>query len=82
MNENLLAEENAIRLRSLIKTLGLPVFNSIEPADLFEAILKDKKKRGARIGLVLLEDLGTSVIKYIELDSLKSVLDDLHLYST
>jgi 3-dehydroquinate synthase len=81
VSEGLLKENKSIRLRSLIINMGLPVSLEISPARLFEAIKKDKKKRGEKIGLVLLEDIGKSVIKYIELDRLKLILDDLQLYS-
>ncbi len=82
VREGLLPENKAMRLRSLIMNLGLPVRPERAPAELFQAIKKDKKKRGDKIGLVLLEDIGKSVIKYIDLDRLKLILDDLQLHST
>jgi 3-dehydroquinate synthase len=81
VSEGLLQENMALRLRSLIINMGLPVSLDVPPARLFEAIKKDKKKKGDKIGLVLLEDIGKSVIKYIHLDRLKLILDDLQLYS-
>jgi 3-dehydroquinate synthase len=81
VNEGLLQENKAIRLRSLIINMGLPVSLDVPPAGLFEAINKDKKKRGDKIGLVLLEDIGKSVVKYIDLDRLKLIIDDLQLHS-
>jgi 3-dehydroquinate synthase len=81
VSEGLLPEQKAVRLKSLIQNLGLPVSLDADPDGLFQAIRKDKKKRGEVIGLVLLEDIGKSVIKYIELDRLKFILNDLHLHS-
>jgi 3-dehydroquinate synthase len=81
VNEGLLQENKAIRLRSLIINMGLPVSLDVPPAGLFEAINKDKKKRGDKIGLVLLEDIGKSVVKYFDLDRLKLIIDDLQLHS-
>jgi 3-dehydroquinate synthase len=81
VSEGLLEEKKAIRLKSLISAMKLPVSPGIEPAELFETILKDKKKRGDKIGLVLLEDLGKSEVKYMQLNTLKSILNDLHLHS-
>jgi len=81
VREGLLHEKKAIRLRSLIMNLGLPATLDIAPVELFQAIKKDKKKRGGEIGLVLIEDIGKSVIKYIDLDRLKLILDDLQLHS-
>jgi len=81
VSEGLLAEKKAIRLRSLIHALGLPVSTEINPAEISQVIMKDKKKKGDKIGLVLLEDLGSSVVRYITLDNLNSILDDLRLHS-
>lgn len=81
VREGLLKEKEAIRLKSLIQKTGLPVSLDVDPVELFQTIRKDKKKRGDLIGLVLLEELGQSVIKYIALDRLKLILNDLHLYS-
>lgn len=77
----LLQKNKSIRLRSLIMNMGLPVTLDMFPARLFEAIKKDKKKRGEKIGLVLLEEIGKSVIKYIDLDRIKLILHDLQLHS-
>lgn len=81
VREGLLPENKALRLKSLIQKLGLPVSLDADPAELFQAIRKDKKKRGEMIGLVLIEDLGRSVVKYVELDRLKIILNDLYLHS-
>jgi 3-dehydroquinate synthase len=81
VRENLLPEQEALRLKLLIQKTGLPVSVEVDPAELFHAIRKDKKKRGGHIGLVLLEVLGKSVIKYMDMDKLKQVLNDLHLHS-
>jgi 3-dehydroquinate synthase len=81
VREGLLTEKEASRLKSVIQNMGLPVSMDVDPAELFHAIRKDKKKKGDRIGLVLLEELGRSVVKYMDLDRLKLILDDLHLHS-
>jgi 3-dehydroquinate synthase len=82
VREGLLTEKEALQLKSVIKYMGLPISMDIDPVELFHAIRKDKKKRGDKIGLVLLEELGRSVIKYMDMDRLKLILDDLYLHST
>jgi 3-dehydroquinate synthase len=81
VQEGMIEEKTAIRLQSLISALGLPVSVDVDPEELCSVILKDKKKRGDSIGLVLLEDLGRSVIRYISLDRLNTIINDLHLHS-
>jgi len=78
VSEGLLPEEEASRLKSLIQSMGLPVALDIDPADIHQAIRKDKKKSGNKIGLILLGKLGKSVIHYIDIDRLGSILNDLY----
>ena len=77
VREKLLAEKDALQLKSLIQIAGLPVSLNMDPVKLYQAIRKDKKKRGDRIGLVLLEELGKSVIHYMEINRLSNILNDL-----
>jgi len=81
VREGLLHEKKAMRLRSLIGKMRLPDTLDRAPAELFQAIKKDKKKKGEKMGLVLLVDIGKSVIKYFDIDRLKLILDDLQLHS-
>jgi len=81
VREGLLHEKKAMRLRSLIGKMRLPGTLDRAPAELFQAIKKDKKKKGEKMGLVLLVDIGKSVIKYFDIDRLKLILDDLQLHS-
>jgi 3-dehydroquinate synthase len=76
--EGLLPEKDASRLKLLIQTSGLPASMNIDPVELLQAIRKDKKKKGEKIGLVLLEKLGKSVIHYIDIDRLSNILNDLY----
>lgn len=78
VREGLFPQKEALRLKSLIQMSGLPVSLNIDPVELIKAIRKDKKRRGDRIGLVLLKGLGESVIHYMDIDRLSNILDDLY----
>lgn len=75
------AEKDAIRLKSLIQSTGLPVAMEVNPDDLIQAIRKDKKKSGSGIKLILLEGIGKSFIHLIDIEIMKGILDDMYRYS-
>jgi len=79
---NLLNKDCAIRIMSLIDSLGLDSnlknFVSEENIEeLITAISSDKKKQGASVDFILLEDIGRPVIKKIEITKLRELLGDL-----
>lgn len=78
VKEKLLQEKDAARLKLLIMEAGLPVSADVDPQKLIQAIGKDKKKRGSSVGLILLEELGKSVIHYMDMDRLSNVINDLY----
>jgi 3-dehydroquinate synthase len=65
------------RLASLLSLYHLPVSLSGDPLPIFEAIAQDKKKSGATIDFVFLEDIGRPVVRNIPLLSLKELGLDL-----
>jgi 3-dehydroquinate synthase len=65
------------RLRELILRYHLPVVYPYPYDDVFDVMKRDKKRDGASIGLILLEEIGKAVIRDIELSTLKNWIDDL-----
>jgi 3-dehydroquinate synthase len=82
VKEGFLSAEEATRLKSLIQSTGLPVTMEVNPDDLFQAIRKDKKKRGSGIKLILLEGIGKSIIHFMNIDDIKGILNDLYCFGT
>ena len=81
VKEGFLQEQDAGRLKSLIQAAGLPVGIEVNPGDFFQAIRKDKKKSGSGISLILLEGIGKSIIHFIDIETVKTLLDDMYRYS-
>lgn len=73
-----LTQEEAVRLEKLLSASGLPVSTDIPPKELYNALLKDKKRAGTTIHFVLLHAIGNAFIHEIQLDSLKAVMYDLY----
>lgn len=81
VKKGFLPEKDAGRLKSLIQATGLPVAMEVNPGDLFQTIRKDKKKSGSGISLILLEGIGKSIIQFIDIETLRAILDDMYRYS-
>ncbi len=76
VKRNLLAEGDAIRLRNVLISLGLPVTINCEKSKLKEAIHKDKKREGRGIHFILLKSIGKPVIQEIGMDELEEEIDN------
>ncbi|MBN1369307.1 MAG: 3-dehydroquinate synthase [Dehalococcoidaceae bacterium] len=72
----LLASHDVIRLKSLIKTVGLPIkLPKIEPAQLIEAMRHDKKISAGSLQFVLLGKPGESLVsRDIDFNTVEKVL--------
>ncbi len=68
----------ARRLENVLKGLGLPVSTDLSIDEIFDTLLKDKKRAGQNIHFVLLRDLGDAFIHEISFDKLKNILHDLY----
>ena len=66
------------RLRDLIIKYRLPVSYPHAFDGVFEVMKRDKKRDGTSIGLILLEEIGSAVIRTVEMTTLKNWIDDLH----
>jgi 3-dehydroquinate synthase len=73
-----LKSEEALRIESLIAASGLPISTNITPADLYDALLKDKKRDGEFIHFILLSSIGKALVHKMELVSLKDAIHDLY----
>ena len=70
--------EETNRLIALLKSFNLPVSTDIPVNQLFDAIRKDKKRKGGRIGLVLINKPGSSFIEYMDQKKFEKLLNDLY----
>ncbi len=73
-----LAESQSLRLKKVIRALGLPTSVSIEKEGLKTALLKDKKREGEGIHFVLLADMGRAVVQKIDVAVLDTFIDSMY----
>jgi 3-dehydroquinate synthase len=65
------------RLVRLLQQIGLPVNPPVKPADVFDAIRKDKKKEHEQIHFVLLRKIGQAETRLIPMKELQTLIHDL-----
>lgn len=71
-------EEVAVRLRKLLVQMGLPYeIPGMEPKDVINTILMDKKARTNYINLVLIKDIGNVVIEKFPKDRIGGYIHEL-----
>ncbi len=75
--KGLLSEGKRARLEQVIAGFGLPCRAAFESAAALDLVLKDKKRYGDTIKMVLLKDLGEAVVEDISTTEVKRLLDDL-----
>ncbi|MEX0981691.1 MAG: 3-dehydroquinate synthase [Bacteroidales bacterium] len=66
------------KLEKIIVAVGLPVKTDLLPTDLYETLLKDKKRTGDQIHFILLRSIGEAFIYRMELNSLRAAIHDLY----
>jgi 3-dehydroquinate synthase len=69
-----LSIEDAARIKSLLQRIGLPVTIQAERKRVFDALKKDKKRKGDHIHFVLLDGIGKAVVDQIALTELEALL--------
>lgn len=74
VKKGLLAESETGRLFDLLNNLGLPISLPADPASVYDALARDKKRQNDVILFVLLSGLGSSVINPVFLHELKAFL--------
>ncbi|MCJ7681135.1 MAG: 3-dehydroquinate synthase, partial [Candidatus Aminicenantes bacterium] len=76
-NRGFLGPTEYRRLRSLLERFRLPVSFDFEKDLVYEAVAKDKKKRGEGIDFILLKSIGEASIENLRFEELKGEIDDL-----
>ncbi len=64
------------RVRKAVSKFGLPADADESPADIYEALLSDKKKSGDDINFILLERIGHAVISRIPVSRIRPLLEE------
>jgi 3-dehydroquinate synthase len=72
---NLITNEEFVRIKNVLEKTGLPVTTDISPANLMEAIGKDKKRENDFVHFVLNRGTGDSEIREISFDELAALLE-------
>jgi 3-dehydroquinate synthase len=73
----LLSKEEVNKVVGLIESYSLPTTTSLDLEFIFSQILKDKKREKNNIHFVLLDAIGKSIIRVVQIQELKSVLEKI-----
>jgi 3-dehydroquinate synthase len=74
-----LQPRDAARLERIIASYGLPVQPPVEAQVMLKAVRKDKKRRGARIHFVFLDELGRARVEEISFAELQGLLNAIEM---
>jgi len=74
----LLSKEEAERIEKVLVNYKLPVKLNLEKSKVFDALLKDKKREGDFIHLVLLNGLGNALVQKLPVSQMEEIIDDLY----
>jgi len=69
-----LSAEDAGRIKTLLQRIGLPVDIHTEGKRVFDALKKDKKRKGDHIYFVLLNEIGNAFVDQIPINELEAVI--------
>ena len=69
-----LSAEDAGRIKTLLQRIGLPVNIHAEGKRVFDALKKDKKRKGDHIYFVLLNEIGNAFVDQIPINELEAVI--------
>jgi 3-dehydroquinate synthase len=70
-----LQNQNAQRIKSLLRNLKLPIRLQADRKTVFDALQKDKKRKGDGIHFVLIEDIGKPFVDKIFITELEGVIN-------
>lgn len=73
----ILSNEDYRKIISDFDTIGLPTKTNIPAESLLNAILNDKKREGDVLHFVLIQNIGSAIIKNITIDEIKGLYNDL-----
>lgn len=71
VKKGLLKEKEKERIMNLLAGYELPVANPVNPALVFDALIRDKKKEGRSVHFILMNGIGDVIVETIEIDQLK-----------
>jgi 3-dehydroquinate synthase len=71
-----LSADDAGRIKTLLQEIGLPVTIQAEGKKVFDALKKDKKRKGDQVYFVLLNGIGNAVVDQIPIKQLEVLLDN------
>lgn len=74
----LLTIGEAERIEMVLVNYNLPVKLTLEKSKVFDALLKDKKREGDYINLVLLNGLGNAVVQKVPITQMEEIINDLY----
>jgi 3-dehydroquinate synthase len=71
-----LSAEDAVRIKTLLQKIGLPVDIHAEGKRVFDALKKDKKRKGGHIHFVLLNEIGNAFVDQIPITEIEVLTND------
>jgi 3-dehydroquinate synthase len=74
---NLLSQKEADRIEKLLSNYKLPVKLNLDKSKVFDALLKDKKREGDAINLILINTIGNAVIQKVSIKDMEDIVNDL-----
>ncbi|MBU0765421.1 MAG: 3-dehydroquinate synthase [Bacteroidetes bacterium] len=77
VRKGLLPDEEAVRIKTLLHGIGLPVSLKMDKQLVFDSMRKDKKKEKETIRFVLLNAIGRATVQQMTIGELKEAFDDL-----
>lgn len=69
--KGLLKEEERKRILNLLSGFDLPLMSPADPARVFDAMVKDKKKEGDTIHFILMKGIGNVIVDPVNVEELK-----------
>jgi 3-dehydroquinate synthase len=76
LSQQIMAFNKVLPVISLLEQYGLPTHIAFDPTQVFSVLKMDKKREQDTMNFVLLEKVGKAVVKPIQLELLKSILDN------
>lgn len=73
----MLSKEEADEIEKLLKDYNLPTKLNLDKQSMYNALLKDKKREGDSINLVLLKELGDAQVQKVSVNYMEEIVNDL-----
>lgn len=74
----LLAESTAEDIEQLLIRYHLPIKLNLNKKNIYSALLKDKKREGNSINLILLKGIGDTIIQNVPVSEVEEIINDLY----